>query len=591
MNIRERIEALRAQMKEENVAFYIVPSADYHQSEYVSDFFKARAYITGFSGSAGTAVITPTEAGLWTDGRYFIQAEKELQDTGVTLFKMGQEGVPTVSEWILNTANKGDNVGFDGRVISRTQQKEYLSKFAKKELNMKATEDLIGKVWSDRPAIPCESIFVHDVKYAGKSRKEKFEIVRAKMKEKDANYYVLSSLDDIAWLFNIRGNDVDKTPVTISYGFITENEAELYIDGKKVPQDVKAELEADGVTIKEYDEIHPRLKAIKDGAIFFSPNRLNVWLYEAIAENIKKIEETDITTYLKACKNEVERSVHENAQVRDGVAMLKFMHWLKGNIGKMEITEVSAAARLLEFRAEGDLFKGASFSTISAYGANAAMMHYSPNAENPVALKPESFLLVDSGGQYLDGTTDITRTFVLGALTDEQKKDYTLTLRGHINLAKAKFLKGSLGAQVDILARLPLWEEGIDYKCGTGHGVGFFLNVHEGPQSISPRLIHEKMEEGMFITNEPGVYKEGKHGIRIENTLCVEKDIATEFGQFMKFRTISYCPIDLDAVDKSIMDQKEIDWLNSYHKMVNEKLAPHVNDELKAYLKEVTRAI
>lgn len=591
MEVRERVDALRQKMQERDIAFYIIPSADYHQSEYVSDFFKARAYISGFSGSAGTVVVAKDQAGLWTDGRYFIQAEKELEGSGINLFKMGQEGVPTVSEWILKQASEGQKVGFDGKVISVSQLKEYQKTFGKKSLQLALEEDLVGLVWENRPSIPCEDILDHDVKYAGKTRKEKLEQVRNKMKEQDAESYVLASLDDIAWLFNIRGNDVQDTPVTLSYAFVTMEEEELYIDQKKIPQNVKEALLQDGVKICPYDGLKERLENLSEKSIFLSPGRLNAYLYNAIPKEVQKIEKADITTYLKACKNEVEIREHENAQVRDGVAMVKFMHWLKTTMGKEKITEVSASQKLLSFRGEGELFMGQSFESISAYGANAAMMHYHPNHENPVELEQKGFLLMDSGGQYLDGTTDITRTFVLGPLTEEQIRDYTLVLRGHINLCRAKFLKGTIGTQLDILARLPLWEQGIDYKCGTGHGVGFFLGVHEGPQSISPRLWDVKMEEGMITTNEPGVYKEGRYGIRIENTILVEKAEETESGQFMKFKTISYCPIDLEAVDASIMDEKEIAWLNEYHQMVYDKLSPYLDGERKAYLKEVTKAL
>lgn len=591
MQVKERIEALRQEMKKRGISFYVVPSADYHQSEYVSDFFKSRAYMSGFTGSAGTVVIGLEEAGLWTDGRYFIQAEKELQGSGVTLFKMGQENVPEMLDWIVQNAKEKDKIGMDGKVISAAQKKEYEKKLGAKSLLLDTTEDLVGMIWQDRPQMPCEMVMDHDVKYAGKTRQEKAEEVRAKMKEKGADYYVLSSLDDIAWLFNIRGGDVQDTPVSLGYAFLTDSEQILYMDEKKINKAVKEALLKDHIALKPYEAIEEKLSSLEKGSIYFSPARLSAWLYDAISEQVTKIEGLDITTSLKACKNETEIAQHEHAQVRDGVAMLKFMHWLKTTIGKEKITEVSAAEKLLSFRAQGDLFMGPSFGTISAYGENAAMMHYHPNEENPVPVEAKGFLLVDSGGQYLDGTTDITRTFVMGPLTEEEKKDYTLTLRGHINLAMAKFLKGTTGLQLDILARRPLWEEGIDYKCGTGHGVGYFLNVHEGPQSISPRYIQAKIEEGMFTTDEPGVYKEGKHGIRIENTLCAEKDVATESGQFMKFRTISYCPIDLEAVDGSLMDQREIKWLNDYHQMVFEKLSPHVDENLKAYLKTVTKAI
>ena len=592
MQIKERIEALRNLMKENKMDAYIIPSFDAHQSEYVANHWKCRQWISGFTGSAGTVVITLNDAGLWADGRYYIQAEKELQDSGIRLFRMVDPGVPSYTEWLKEVLKEGSIVGFDGNVFSVDMFKNMEKAFKAKGITLRTENDLINELWEDRPEIPKDSIFVHDVKYAGKSRVEKLEAVRKEMKDKGANYYLLTSLDDIAWLLNIRGNDVPNNPVAIASVIVAENKCYLFIDSSKVPHDVKLELEAEGTLLKDYNEIQQFLKELTaQDEIIFDINKTNACLYNAVNIDTTKTEYPNITTKLKAIKNETEIDNIKCCEVRDGVAMVKFIKWLKASVDKEEITEISASQKLEGFRKQQELFVGPSFDTIAGYKDHAAMMHYKANIETQYTLKSEGFFLVDSGGQYLNGTIDTTRTIVLGNLTEEEKTDFTLVLQGFIALSSAKFLHGTTGSNLDILARQPIWKQGLDYKCGTGHGVGFFLNVHEGPQSISKVPNNVKLEKGMVITNEPGIYKEGKHGVRTENMILVVEDEKTEFGQFMKFEAITYCPIDLAGINKDMLTESEKQWLNNYHKDVYAKLAPYLDEEEREWLKEETRGI
>lgn len=593
MEVKERIAALRAAMERHNIDVYIIPSFDAHQSEYVAEHWRGRAWISGFTGSAGTAVITREQGMLWTDGRYFIQAENQLQGSGMELYRMAMPGVPTLYQWIESNVKSGQTIGFDGKVFSVCDYNNLERISRKNNAKLEMSNDLLDEIWEDRPAMPATEVFMHDVKFAGRSVEEKLETVRNEMNEKGATHYLLSSLDDIAWLFNIRANDVPNNPVSISYALISLDNAALFIEGTKVPESVKAELAKQGVEIKAYEEIDKAVSALKEGdSVFFDPAKTNAYLYCAMDEKVGKVQDMNIVTLLKAVKNEVEIESYENCQVRDGVAMVKFLHWLKESIGKERITEMSASERLEKFRAEGKNFKGVSFYTIAGYKDHAAMMHYSPTEEIQYELKPEGCFLVDSGAQYLDGTTDITRTIVLGPLTEEQKRDFTLVLKGNIDLSMAKFLYGATGSNLDILARKPLWDAGIDYKCGTGHGVGMCLSVHEGPQRFSQSHNATKLEAGMLITVEPGVYKEGKHGIRTENILLVEEAENTEYGgQFMRFRPVTYCPIDLNGVVVEMLTEEERNWLNSYHKMVFEKLSPYLDSELKEFLEKETKEI
>lgn len=592
MTVAERVEDLRRLMKDRGIHAYIIPSSDPHQSEYVPEHFKSRAFISGFTGSAGTVVVTMDKAGLWTDGRYYIQAEKQLEGSGIKLFRAGQPDVPTFTDWTFDELSDGQCVGFDGRLLSVANVKEMREKFDRKGLKINSKYDLIDEIWKDRPQLPVEPLYIHETRFAGKTAKEKLDEVRAEMDKQGALYYLLSSLDDIAWLFNLRGNDIVNNPVFISFALISKDRAELFIDRRKVSQEVRDELLNNGVYVEEYERINDKLASLKKGdRILLDPRRVNIALYNAICKEAQIINGDNITTKLKSIKNDIEIRNLRNCQVRDGVAMVKFLYWLERNLASGEVTEISASDMLEKYRSEQEYYKGLSFDTIAGYKDHAAMMHYKAVPETQYKLKNEGMYLVDSGGQYLDGTTDITRTIVLGKLSEEEKRDFTLVLKGHIALASIKFLYGATGSSLDVLARQPIWEMGIDYKCGTGHGVGYMLNVHEGPQSISPRPNNVVLEAGMIITNEPGIYKEGKYGIRTENMMLVVQDEKTEFGQFMKFESLSYCPIDIDGIDVSMLSQREKQWLNCYHRKVYELLSPHLNEEEREWLKKETREI
>lgn len=592
MKVNRKIELLRNEMRKRGLDAYVIPSNDPHQSEYVCDYFKSREFISGFTGSAGAVVITMDKNGLWTDGRYYIQAEKQLEGSSIDLFKMREPDVPTINEWLFDNLQSGNVVGFDSKVFSQHQVNVMKRMFSEKNIDINGKYDLIDLIWENRPDLSKEKAMILDVKYAGKSALEKLNEVRKEMNKKDASYYILSSLDDIAWTFNIRGNDIECSPVVISYSIIEKEKATLFIDQAKLSEEIKDEFEKQNIYIRDYEDISTYISSFKSRSkVLIDINRNNSYIYNSISNKCKIIKIDEITNKLKAIKNEVEIKNLKKCHDKDNVAMVKFLYWLKNNIGKEKITEISASDRLENYRKRVDLFQGLSFNTIAAYKDHAAMMHYSAKKETEYELQSEGFYLLDSGGQYLDGTTDITRTIVLGELTYEQKRDYTLTLKGHIALAKFKFLKGITGTNLDVLARQFLWQVGIDYKCGTGHGVGFFLNVHEGPQGFTPYASKAQLEKGMIITNEPGVYKAGKYGIRIENTILVVEDEKTEFGQFMKFETISYCPFDLNGIIVDLLTEEEKDWLNTYHQMVYKKTSSHLTDEERNWLKNETRSI
>lgn len=595
--IKQRIEKIRDLMKEKNIYAYIVPSSDYHQSEYVGDYFKSREFMSGFTGSAGTLIISMDEAGLWTDGRYFIQAENELKDSGIKLFKMGEEGVPTIEEYLLEKLPKNSTLGFDGRVMSVKEGQSLANKLAFKGINIEYKYDLVNDIWEDRCSLPTEKAFLLGVEYSGESFSDKLYRIRAVMKEKKATTHILASLDDIAWLFNIRGRDVKSNPVVLSYAVISIDSVYLFIDKNKIGEDIRAELSKENVQIKGYEEVYEFIKNIDENeVVLIDTSKVNYAIYSNIPSNVQKIEERNPSILFKSIKNEIELKNIRNSHIKDGVAFTKFMYWLKNNIGKIEITEISATQKLEEFRREQDKFIEPSFSTIAAYKDHAAMMHYSATEESNYKLEPRDLFLVDSGGQYFDGTTDITRTIALGPIPENVRKDFTNVVRGMIRLSKAKFLYGCRGYNLDILARGPLWEEGIDYKCGTGHGIGFVLNVHEGPNGFRWKVREDIddtciLEEGMVTTNEPGVYVENSHGIRIENEIVVRKAEKNEYGQFMDFEVITFAPIDLDAIDESIILKDEKVYLNNYHKQVYDKISPYLNEEEKQWLKTYTREI
>lgn len=584
-------------MAQRGIDIYVVPTSDFHDSEYVGEHFKARKFITGFTGSAGTAVITMTEAGLWTDGRYFVQAERQLEGSTVTLYRMGEEGVPTVDEFLAEKLPENGCLGFDGRVIGGTWGRRMEKLAEKKNGTIHCNEDLIDIIWEERPALSKEPAFILEEKYAGKSTAEKLAAVREAMEKEGADYHILTSLYDIAWLLNVRGGDIECVPVVLSYLVLTEKECIWFLQEEIVDEKLRAYLNENHITTRAYDAIYEYVLDIPANAkVLLSAGQVNYRIVSSLNEDITIIDKPNPTLLMKAVKNPTEVDNTRAAHVKDGVAVTKFMYWLKNNIGKTKITEISASDYLENLRKEQENFLGVSFNTISAYGANAAMMHYSATPESDTELKPEGFLLVDSGGHYYEGTTDITRTFALGPITDEMRTHFTAVCRSNMNLAHAKFLYGCTGLNLDILARGPLWEMGIDYKCGTGHGVGYLLNVHEGPNGFRWRVVTERndsgvLQEGMITTDEPGVYLEGKYGIRTENELVCHKSCKNEYGQFMEFENITYAPIDLDAIDPEQMTKREREYLNEYHAMVYKTLSPYMTEEENEWLKRYTRAI
>lgn len=595
--IQERLSALRSEMKKRRIDIYVVPTSDFHESEYVGAHFKARRFITGFTGSAGTAVITLTEAGLWTDGRYFVQAENQLKDSTVTLFRMGEEGVPEVDEFIKDKLQEGGCLGFDGRVVNGAWGKR-LQKIADgKNASMHVAEDLIDLIWADRPALPKEPLFLLEEKYTGKSTAEKIADLRAKMRDEGTDTHILTSLYDIAWLLNIRGGDIESVPVVLSYLVLTEQDCIWFLQEEVIDGTIRSYLDANRITVMPYDSIYEYVtKIAQDAAVLMNCATVNYRICSSLNPAVRVVDKPNPTELMKAIKNKTEVDNTRKAHIKDGVAFTKFMYWLKTNIGKIPMTEISASDYLEERRREQEHFIELSFDTICAYGENAAMMHYAATPESDAKLKPEGFLLVDSGGHYYEGTTDITRTMALGPVTDEMRLHFTTVCRSNLNLAHAKFLYGCTGQNLDILARGPLWEMGIDYKCGTGHGVGYVLNVHEGPNGIRWRVVPERhdngvLEEGMITTDEPGVYLEGKYGIRTENELVCHKAEKNEYGQFMEFENITYAPIDLDAIDPEAMTGRERKLLNDYHKMVYHTISPYLTKEEQEWLKTYTRAI
>ncbi|WP_019138131.1 aminopeptidase P family protein [Peptoniphilus timonensis] len=581
------LNKIRNIMKENKIDFYLVPSKDPHGSEYLPDYYKEREFVTGFTGSQGTAVITNQDAYLWTDGRYFIQAEKEIKDFGFELKKQGQAGVLNYDEWIAENIEDGMTLGLNAEYFSHQEFKSISKKLENK--NIKIIDiDLIKDLWKDRYDYPSDDAFLLDIKYAGKSAKEKIIEIREILKKKNANMTVLSSLVDIAWTLNIRGMDIKDTPVLISFMIIESDKVILFTDREKTKKIEKGLLKI--VELKDYKEFYSYLKTYKDEKIYLDSSSINERIYRGLCENNNIIFGRNISEDLKTIKNEVEIKNLEETYVRDGAILFKFICWLKEN-AKNKIGEYEAAMKLDSMRAEDPLYISNSFDTISAYGKNAAMMHYHAREDNQSIIEPKGFYLVDSGGQYYSGTTDITRTIAMGELTEEEIRDYTLTLKSHIDLMDAVFLKGTYDLALDGIARYALWQERLDYKCGTGHGIGFVLSVHEGPQRISPRDPAVRMEEGMIVSNEPGVYKEDKHGIRLENIMRVVFDSETEDSIFNKFKTISFCPFEIEAIDVRLLTDRQREVLNSYHKEVFEKLSPHLDGDILNYLKEATREV
>lgn len=594
--IAERLSRLRALMQQKGAGAYYVPTADFHLSEYVNPYFKSRQYLTGFTGSAGTLVVTMDEAALWVDGRYFIQAEEQLSGTPVKLMKMGEEGVPSVLEY-LSKLPEGTVIGLDGRTVSAAMALRMEKTLSTRNITLEPDMDLVGDIWPDRPPLPNAPVYVLGVDSVGVSAADKIADIRRVLVEKDADAHVLCTLDDIAWLFNLRGGDVECNPVFLSYAIIERDAAYIFADKSKFHACVQEYLRQLNVTLLPYNDIYEFASKYDEGdAILLSTASVNYTLYDKLYDKAIIIDEENPEQLKKAIKNPVEIENMRKAHIKDGLAVMRFMRWVKENVGKEPISELSAAAKMDSLRLETEGNLGRSFSTISAYGPHAALPHYAPTEESNLAVEPRGFLLMDSGGQYYEGTTDITRTIAVGPLTDTEKKHFALVLRSMLRLANARFLYGCRGLNLDILARGPLWDEGLDFKHGTGHGIGYLLNVHEAPNGFRWKIVPERVdscvfEEGMITSDEPGIYIEGSHGIRTENLIVCRKGEKNEYGQFMYFETLTMAPIDLDAIDPSYLNDTEKQQLNDYHKLVYEKLSPYMDDGEREWLRKYTRAI
>lgn len=590
-----RLAALRHEMQTRGIDYYMIPSGDFHNSEYVSDYFKAREYFCGFTGSNGTLLVWREGAGLWTDGRYFIQAQKELEGTGVTLFRMQDEGVPTIEEFLSREMQKGQTLGFDGRVVTAGEGKRLEKALKEKEIRFYDKEDLSLAIWTDRPAFPAGKVTALDEALTGESVEQKIKRTMERVRQEGADAFFLTRLDDLMWLFNIRGCDVECNPVAMAYGYLEQDRTILFIQKQALSEETAGFLEEKGVQLEEYADAADFLERLPgEKKVLLDLRYASYLVYRILSQRLEIVGKKNPTELFKAIKNPVELSHMETIYLKDSVAVTKLIYWLKTNIGKIPITEISAADYLEQKRREIPEFLDLSFPTIAGYRANAAMMHYEAAPDSCAELKPEGMLLVDSGGQYLGGTTDVTRTIVLGPVTEEEKLHYTLVAAGMLELSAARWLYGCTGRNLDILARRPIWNIGLDYKCGTGHGVGYILNVHEGPQGLRWRYVEGAdeavLEPGMDVTNEPGIYIEGSHGIRIENVMVAENDVKNEYGQFMHFHTLTWVPLDMEAIDERHMTEVQRALLYAYQRKVYEKISPYLTEEEAEWLKKETRA-
>ncbi len=600
-DVNLKLQEIRECMKDNKIDAYIIKSSDYHGSEYVSDFFKCREYVTGFKGSAGTAVILEKEAGLWTDGRYFLQAEKELENSGFQLYREGEENVPDIETFLLQILPNSSCVGIDGKTISVTEYRKMKKKLKEKNINICLDYDIMGSIWKERPKLSCEKAWELDACYAGKSRKEKISEIQKKLIEKGTQATLISALDDIAWILNIRGNDIACTPLVLSYLIITRESVMWFVQSNAVSEDLKNKLKNDKIHFYRYFEIYDFLsKDTNIVSLYIDPNRTNVLLYKKAKKrsNTEKrmiLEGEDLAFLSKAIKNNTEINNERMAHIKDAVACTKFIFWLKTNIINQtsKITEISAAKKLEEFRLAQQHYLGPSFHTISAYAEHGAIVHYRASSDTDKILKAENMLLIDSGGQYLEGTTDITRTIALGQLSKEMRHQYTLVLKGNIRLATAKFTYGYTGINLDYLARQTLAEEGYDYNHGTGHGVGYLSCVHEGPNNIRNKITRKegeaKLEAGMITSNEPGLYITGKYGIRLENLILCKEIERNEFGKFMGFETLTLVPFERDAIEFEELSKREREWLNKYHAEVYRRISPYLSCDEQVWLREVTK--
>ena len=597
-----KIGQLRDRMKELGIDAYLVPTADFHESEYVGEFFKCRHFLTGFNGTAGTAVITMDKAGLWTDGRYFVQAEEQLSGSEIKLYRMGEPEFPTLDEFLEEELPVDGCLGFDGRVVNSELGYGLQNLLQEKNVTINCSKDLVGEIWTSRPAMSCEPIWSLDVKYAGKSTVEKLSDLRNAMKKNKAQIHLMTALDEIAWLFNLRGNDIVNNPVFLSYALITQDEAYLYVQKEAIKEDTKmgkevcAALAEAKVQVKEYAEFLQDVAALKNEKILLERKKASFAVCESIDASCRIIDEMNPCATMKAVKNATEIENMRRAHLKDGIAVTKFMYWLKHTIGTCDMTEMTAAHKIEELRAEQGNYIEPSFVTIAAYKENAAMCHYHPSDEVCKKLKPEGLLLVDSGGQYLEGTTDITRTYALGPLTEKEKEYYTIVAAAMLKVSTMKFLHGCRGINLDYTIREAFWKRGLDFAHGTGHGVGYLSNVHERPNGLRWKVVPERqdsavIEPGMICSDEPGLYFAGDFGTRTENLILCVEDEKNEYGQFLKFEFLTKAPIDLEALDTRFMDDADIERLNTYHKDVYETISPYMNDEEKEWLKHVTREI
>ncbi|GAB1462150.1 aminopeptidase P family protein [Pedobacter sp.] len=587
----EKLAAIRNLMQKDGVDAYIIPSADPHISEYLPDFYKSIPFVTGFTGSVSTVVITADYAGLWADSRYFVQAEEQLKGSGFELVKLKAQGMAEYIDWLGQKLPEGSKIAFDEKTVSVLVGLQLEKQLAFKNIRFE-NQDYVGQIWNDRPALPFAPAFLLADEVVGQSVPSKLAAIRASLKKQRVAYHLVSSLDDMAWIFNLRGQDVSFNPVVLSFALIAEDEVKIYIDKQKLTADDQHTLTNQGITIADYNALASDLQQLPTNSnILIDPKRNCYFMYKQVPKAVQKVLETNPSTYLKAIKNEVEIANTRKTMVKDGAAMTKFFKWVKENIGKIEITEISAAEVLKGFRAEQDGFVGESFNTIAGYKAHGALPHYAATPESDVAIAANGLFLVDSGGQYLYGTTDITRVIPMGKNTDEERTDYTLVLKAMIEGSKTRFPKGTCGYQIDAITRRPMWDYALNYGHGTGHGVGYYLNVHEGPHVFNASATPIAIELGTITSIEPGIYRNGKHGIRIENLVLTVKDENNEFNEFYAFESLTLAPIDTTLVKKELLEPSHINWLNQYHQEVYEKVSPLLNEEEKVFLKEMTKAI
>lgn len=592
LSTNEKIAQLRAKMEEVNVQAYIVPTSDPHMSEYNAVHYEARHWLTGFTGSAGTALVTQDDAKLWADGRYFIQAENQIKGSLFELMKLATPGFPSLVDFLTENLEAGDTVAINGEVVSQKQVEGYEKAFAKKGIKLAVEHQLVSEIWENQPALPDAMAFLLDEKWSGRKTEDKIAALRENLEKNEEDYALIGRLDDVAWLYNIRGNDIEFNPVAYAYALVSQDEARLFVDLNKLTPEINEELEAQGVSISDYADIFSAVSELSDKTVHLDKSAINSLVFSHLPESANVVDGRDWTLLEKAKKNDTEIKNQYEAYRLDGLAVTKLMYWVAQQEDLSQYDEMDIDRLSRSLREELDSFIDLSFGTIAAYGPNAAMAHYSATEDNKAQLENKGFLLVDSGGQYWEGTTDTTRTFAVGELTNEEIKDYTLTLKSHVNLARAVFLEGSTGYQLDMLARAPMWENHMDYKHGTGHGIGYLLNVHEGPQSISGGKSNQTvMEIGMITSNEPGVYKEGKHGVRLESVVVTVEDALVGTDRFLKFDTMTRVPMDRRAIDKSLLSEEDIAWIDEYHKTVFEDLKGDLSEAEASWLEEMCKPL